>query len=325
MGRGPGERRRPPDRLPWARPLGGCALALSVVGFAIPAVAHRLPKPPVVELLAAVDGPRDFRERLVTVRILDPLTGAPLDLDEEVYATPLLPSGDVAAGGFRLRVGRVPGIFSGAVRFPALGQWRMRVTIEGVDPTGTTFQVEVVPPVGRQGPVARPVGPIEQPELWDWYLVRPLVRQWGHLLGFALWLGGILWALNTPPGGPLRPMTFIWGGLLLTHLTALEKMDISTPPFAAVPYIWNLDRIRHVPFARQYALLLAAKQGLALVGLGLGVGMTVRLWRDRNAKAGPDLRAVRPALWASLLVALAIGALAVSLDMLHKVVDHYLR
>lgn len=162
------------------------------------------------------------------------------------------------------------------------------------------------------------------PTLWDAAVVGHLIRQWGHLLGFALWFGAVLMLRFGPVMDVRVPLILLWGGLILAHGTALDKMWYSTPPFRETPYIWNYDRVGRVPFAGQYTVILFAKQMLAVTAVILAVPLTRRLLRAARAVDKPRERGINGLILAQVALALGVAGLAVTLDMLHKIVDHFL-
>ena len=162
------------------------------------------------------------------------------------------------------------------------------------------------------------------PTLWDGAVVGYLIRQWGHLLGFAFWFSAALWLRGEPLLDVRGPLILLWGGLLLAHGTALDKMWYSTPPFRDTPYIWNLGSLHEVPVAGQYAWVLFAKQILAVAAVVLAVPLTRRLLRAGRGKGKGPAAPPRGLVWAQVMLALGVAGLAVTLDMLHKVVDHFL-
>ncbi len=164
----------------------------------------------------------------------------------------------------------------------------------------------------------------QDPDLWDAAVIGHIVRQWGHLLGFAFWFSGALWLRFAATLDVRVPLIFLWGGLILAHGTALDKMWYSTPPFRETPYIWNFASLRDVPVAGQYALVLLAKQMLAVTAVILAVPLTKTLLRAARGEGKTRAGAANGFIWSQIGLALGVSALAVTLEMLHKVVDHFL-
>ncbi len=297
------------------RRAGLAAIGTLVLLAGVPAegMAHRLPVPPRLELLASVSDPANPGLRTYVVRVVETATGKPLALDEPVLVSARLAEWGLEAEPIELRPTGAPGVFAGQLSLPATGRWH--VTVEMV---GRAVEREGPPP-------GAPEGGGRDPAFWDGIVFAYLVRQWGHLLGFALWLGAGLWLRFGRSPDARTPLIVLWGGLILAHGTALDKMWYSTPPFHETPYIWNYDRLRSFPFAGQYTGILFAKQLLAATAVVLAVPLTRRLRRATRGEGKSLGGAAGGWVGAQIMLALAIGGLAVTLDMLHKVVDHFLR
>jgi len=207
------------------------------------------------------------------------------------------------------------------VVLPGEGRWQVRVEVVGIPAEPLAFEDRAG---GAEPAAPRPAAPAGDPELWDGVVVGYLIRQWGHLLGFAFWFGAALWLRFGPVLDVRVPLILLWGGLGLAHATGLDKMWYSTPPFRETPYIWNYGALRGVPIAGQYAWVLFAKHIMAITAVLLAIPLTRRLLRESRSAEKSHGRATEGLILAQVALAMGVAGLAVTLDMLHKVVDHFL-
>jgi len=158
---------------------------------------------------------------------------------------------------------------------------------------------------------------LARPEVWWDITVR-----WFHLLGFGLWLGGIITALWSGRVGARRFLMYSWAALAIQVFSGVTSMDRWTP-FYLSPYIWNLDALSHLRFGRTYTLLMAVKQALVIAVIGVTGGMTLHCLKHRAA-AAMDVVSLRPWLISGLLLGLAIAYVMIMVLLIHEGVDHVL-
>lgn len=285
------------------------------------AAAHRLPKPPRIELLASLGDPENPLRRTYIVQVIETASGKPITLDEPVRLSARNSARGLDADAVAMQPTGAQGVYGGRLSFPAEGRWQVRVEIVGIPSEPLAFE-EVAG--GAEPAAPRPVVPAGDPELWDGIVVGYLIRQWGHLLGFAFWFGALLMLRFGPVVDVRVPLILLWGGLILAHGTALDKMWYSTPPSRVTSYIWNYGTLRNVPMAGQYTWVLLAKQVLAVTAVILAVPLTRRLLRAGRAVEKHRERGIKGLIDAQVVLALGVAGLAVTLDMLHKIVDHFL-
>lgn len=143
--------------------------------------------------------------------------------------------------------------------------------------------------------------------------------EWGHIVGFALWL------LATGVGllDPARRRRFVliatWAAFTTEGVTGLYKMEYGTP-FATPLRLFRLDRLPQVFFADDYATTLAVKHVLMLMAIAITLALTIQAWRTRP---GEGVRVWRALLGANLLLAPAIAAAAAMLGFYHAIVLHF--
>lgn len=310
---------------------GGRLIALRTLGaialLALPSgtAAHRLPTPPTVELLASLPDAENPGLRTYVVRVVETTSVKPITLDEPIRLSARLLGWGLEAEAVQMRPAGAAGVFAGQLAFPAAGRWEVRVEVIGISARALVFEEGVGRPGRQEGTAPDPSQAARNdPAFWDGVVVGYLIRQWGHLLGFALWFGAALWLRFGPVLDVRVPLILLWGGLILAHGTALDKMWYSTPPFHETPYIWNYGSLAQVPFAKQYTRILFAKQLLAVTAVILALPLTRRLLRATGN--GEKVRDRWPGrlILAQVALALGVAGLAVTLDMLHKVVDHFL-
>lgn len=141
--------------------------------------------------------------------------------------------------------------------------------------------------------------------------------RFGHLVGFALWLGGVAASLVVPVGEAGRVARLLWLGLGIQAMTGAYQM-VSWVPFTVVPYPWRLSAMRDFRFGYTYTLLLAIKLGLA----ALAVAGTVALGIAAHRGVGRRGSAVRVLEWIILAIGLLLAYVAVALLLVHEGVDH---
>ena len=287
--------------------------------------AHRLPTPPAVELLASLADTENPGLRTYVVRVVDTSSGKPITLDEPVRASAREAESGLEAEAVEMRPAGAAGVFAGQLLLPAKGRWRVRIEVVGIPNRPLVLDEVVGRPGGREPEAPAGSSPAgSDPAFWDWAVVAFLIRQWGHLLGFAFWFSGALWLRFRPIINVRLPLILLWGGLILAHGTALDKMWYSTPPFHETPYIWNYARVGRLPFAGQYTVILFGKQILAVTAVILAVPLTRRLLRVTHSDEKGQRMWPGGLIAAQVVLALGVAGLAVTLAMLHKVVDHFL-
>lgn len=148
------------------------------------------------------------------------------------------------------------------------------------------------------------------------------LARFGHLIGFALWVGGTaVMLLTLDEDGARGVLPLLWLGLGVLGVSGIYQL-ISWTPFSVVPLPSRLSLMEHYRFGYTYTLLLTGK--LALAGLGLlgTAGLTVAARRRatwEGAKAW-----VRKFGWLNLATGLALAYVAVALLLVHEGVDHAL-
>lgn len=145
------------------------------------------------------------------------------------------------------------------------------------------------------------------------------VVRFGHMLGFALWLGGVAASLVAPPGDAGRVLPLLWFGLGVQAVTGVYQV-LSWTPFTVVPYPWRLSAMSDFRFGYTYTLLLAVKLALAL----LAAAGTATLAIVANRRASHRPATVRALGWINLFIGLALAYVAVALLLVHEGVDHAL-
>lgn len=151
--------------------------------------------------------------------------------------------------------------------------------------------------------------------------VADALSRFGHLVGFALWLGGMGALLLGLPGDARRVMPLLWLGLALLGVTGVYQL-VAWTPFAVAPLPWRLEAMGHFRFGYTYTALLTPKLALAAVaGLGtLGLGLLVR----GDPPHGRGARWVRVVAVINFVVGLVLAYTAVALLLVHEGVDHAL-
>jgi hypothetical protein len=145
--------------------------------------------------------------------------------------------------------------------------------------------------------------------------------RFGHLVGFALWLGGTAGLLLAPVDEAARALPVLWLGLITQALTGAYQIVWWTP-FSVTPYPWQLSTMATFRFGFTYTLVLAVKLGLALVAL---LGTVALDMAARRASARPGgTRWVRGLGWLNVAIGLALAYAAITLLLVHEGVDHAL-
>lgn len=142
--------------------------------------------------------------------------------------------------------------------------------------------------------------------------------RFGHMMGFALWLGGIAATLVVPVGDARRIVRLLWLGLGIQAVTGAYQM-VSWVPFTVVPYPWRLSAMADFRFGYTYTLLLAIKLGVAALAVAGTAALT--LVARRGAERGGAIRALG---WINLAIGLLLAYVVIALLLVHEGVDHAL-
>jgi hypothetical protein len=162
-----------------------------------------------------------------------------------------------------------------------------------------------------------------------WHLIRQprvlvdAVSRFAHLLGFALWLGGMAVATVYPTVPLRRVLAYSWLWLGFQLFSGIVQMAMATP-FALPPYLWNLEALHHISLGRTYTVLMSIKHGLVLGVVGMTGLLTLRY---RAAGRRGDMAKEATNRWlhaANLALGLAIAWVMVMLELVHQGVDHAL-
>lgn len=281
----------------------------------LPGLAHELPAFPRISLLSVQEHAWEPASRILTVRVLDPAGREPV-AGAEVFV-----SGVEKELGSALRVREhwlaptpQAGIYQGRVVLPARGTWQLTVTVRGRYVGEAHFEV------GVQGGLPRAVSRSDQPELYlGWRGWALLVLDWGHLVGFGLWLGVTTLALVTPRLSPRGTVVLTWLALAIGVGTGFNKMEYGTP-FARGLSLFNWE-VPRIFFGKEYLYTLTAKHLLILGAVLVTALLTRQAWR-RNPNRS-SVRIARQLLLANLLIALGVGGAAAVLGLLHAIVLHF--
>ncbi len=143
--------------------------------------------------------------------------------------------------------------------------------------------------------------------------------RFGHLVGFALWLGGVAASLVVPVGDAGRVVRLLWLALGIQAVTGAYQM-VAWVPFTVVPYPWRLSAVADFRFGYTYTLLLTAKLGLAaLAAAGTAVlGIVAHRGVERRGSA------VRALGWINFVIGLLLAYVVIALLLVHEGVDHAL-
>lgn len=144
--------------------------------------------------------------------------------------------------------------------------------------------------------------------------------RFGHLIGFALWLGATAAMLLTAPDDARRVLPLLWLGMGVQVVTGVYQM-LTWTPFALVPYPSRLSLMEHFRFGYTYTLLLTAKLGLAGLALLGTVGLTLAL---RGATGSHSTGWGRRFGWLNFALGLVLAYVAVALLLVHEGIDHVL-
>lgn len=149
-----------------------------------------------------------------------------------------------------------------------------------------------------------------------------VLARFGHLVGFALWLGGTAsMLLSADAEGARRVVPLLWLGMALQGITGAYQLVFWTP-FAVVPLPGRLSEMQGFRFGYTYTLLLAAKLGL--VGLGMLGTAALTLAARRATTGGQAKEWARRVGWMNLAVGLALAYVVTALLLVHEAVDHAL-
>jgi len=145
--------------------------------------------------------------------------------------------------------------------------------------------------------------------------------RFGHLVGFALWLGGSGALLLAGAQDARRVLVLLWLGLGVQGVTGAYQM-LTWTPFSLVPFPSRLPEMQHFRFGYTYTLLLTAK--LALAGLAFAGTLGLTLAARCQAPGGRGGAWVRRFAWLNLAAGLALAYVAMALLLVHEAVDHAL-
>lgn len=252
----------------------GGGLAALVAAGAGPALPHELPTFPRVRLISVLPHPGEPASRILTVEVRDPSGQRP------VAGAEVLVSGleQERGSAVRLRAQWLaptpqPGVHQGEVQFPGRGLWDLTVTVRGPYVGEAHFEVPITGALGRAESRSN------QPELaFGWPGWRLLLLNWGHLLGFGLWVGVTALALANPGVSPRVAVALTWLALALGIGTGFNKMEYGTPfPRGLRLFDWDVPRIF---FGREYLYTLSTKHALIVTALGMTA------WLTREARRG---------------------------------------
>ena len=292
-------------------------VALGVVVLAgRDAGAHKLPSFPQVRLLGVEAGREDLLLQRLTVEVRDPAGKEPLrGVEVSVRALHATLGSGLLVEAVRLAPAEEPGTYRGAMRFPQAGPWELTVEVVGRLVGDAHFRLEILaPPVSDGGRRAgKPDLPFDLPTL------RHLAMEWGHLVGFALWLMATGVGLLDPARSRRFVLLATWAAFAIEGGTGLYKMEYSTP-FATPLRLFSLDRLPRVFFADDYARTLIVKHVLMVTAMAVTLALSLHAWRTKPGQG--------VALWWGLLgfnalLALAIGGAAAVLGFYHAIVLHF--
>lgn len=143
------------------------------------------------------------------------------------------------------------------------------------------------------------------------------LARFGHLVGFAAWLGANAASLLAPPSDRWRVVRQLWLALAIQAVTGAFQFT-SWTPFTVAPYPWRLSAMAHFRFGHTYTLLMALKLSLvALMILGTA-GLTAVARRPRQRRASWALAALNVA------AGLVLAYVMVALLLVHEGIDHAL-
>jgi len=278
-------------------------------------LAHELPTFPRIRVLSVLEHPWEPASRILSVEVLDPRGREPVD------GAQVLVSGTEKERGSAVRIREHwlaptprPGVYQGRVEFPGGGTWALTVTVRGKYVGEAHFEVALTQDIPRA------VSRTGQPELylgWRGWLV--LVLDWGHLIGFGLWLGVTSLALLAPQRSPRATVALTWLALVIGVGTGFNKMEYGTPFARGLSLLsWEVPRVF---FAKEYVYTLTAKHVLILGGVVVTALLARQAWRPNPDGSTGQLS--RGLLLVNLFIALAVGGAAAVLGLLHAIVLHF--
>ena len=282
------------------------------------ASGHEFPTFPQVHLLAVDPDASDPLARLVTIEVLDP-GGHSRVPGAEVTATARHArlGSALRTGPVRFAPGVEPGTYRGWLAFPRGGDWEVTISVRGKYVGDAHFTVEVPAAPGDAEGEGRGA---ERPELViDRFTLRHLAMEWGHLVGFGMWLAASALGLAAREGPRWPVLLLTWSAFAVEGVTGLYKMEYSTP-FAGGLQLFGLDRIPPIFFAREYVYTLVVKHLLLVGAIGVTAALSIHFWRS---KPGGRSTLFRTLLGVNLALALAIGAAAAILGFYHAIVLHF--
>lgn len=296
-------------------------LALAACGFLLSfgqASGHELPGSPQVRPLEVDPDPSDPLARFVTVEVLDPRGQA------RVPGAAVTASGRHALLGSALRTGPVrfaPGVEEGTYRgrlvFPRGGTWDLTIAVQGKYVGDAHFTVEIAAATEGRGPGSENA---DKPQLIiDRITVWHLIMEWGHLVGFGVWLAACALGLGVREGPRWPVLLLTWAAFALEGATGIYKMEYSTP-FPGGLRLFALNRTPPIFFAREYVYTLALKHLLLVGAIGTTLILSIYVWRSNPGERSALFRAL---LLVNLVLALAIGAAAAILGFYHAIVLHF--
>ncbi|MCI0370862.1 MAG: hypothetical protein L0214_05660 [candidate division NC10 bacterium] len=167
-------------------------------------------------------------------------------------------------------------------------------------------------------PQVRPLA-VEPELVLDRFTIRHLAMEWGHLVGFGMWLAASALGLAGREGPHWPVVLLTWTAIAVEGVTGMYKMEYSTP-FAGSLQLFALDRIPPISFAREYVYTLVVKHLLLVGAIGVTAALSVHVWRSKPGERSSLFRAL---VSANLVLALAIGAAAAILGFYHAIVLHF--
>ncbi|MBI3003761.1 MAG: hypothetical protein HYY54_09150 [candidate division NC10 bacterium] len=209
------------------------------------------------------------------------------------------------------------GTYRGRLVFPRGGTWDLTIAVQGKYIGDAHFNLEIPPGPEIAGLRSEKA---DEPELIiDRFTVRHLVMEWGHLVGFGMWLAACGLGLGVREGPRWPVLVLTWAAFALEGATGLYKMEYSTP-FAGGLRLFGLNRIPPIFFAREYVYTLAVKHLLLVGAIGTTLILSIHVWRSNPGERSPLFRGL---LLVNLVLALAIGAAAAILGFYHAIVLHF--
>jgi hypothetical protein len=245
------------------------------------------------------------------VRVLDPLGRTAVSgADVRVTGFEQRRGSGARLGTFWLAPTPLAGVYQGTVQFPEVGTWEVTITVKG----RFVGEAHIEAAVGSSAPAQ---SPLDRPDLeLDWTLLRHLLLEWGHLVGFGLWLGATVIGFFAPEAS-LRPVAAVtWIAFALVATTGLYKMQVGTPfPHGLTLGNWDAPRIF---FGREYVNTLVLKHALMVAAIAVTAVLTQRAWRHPHRS-----RTTRSLLFANVVLALVIAGCVAALNLLHTIVLHF--